>query len=128
MLDNVNCTSSNTSGSGRGTLRSRLALLIALGLIGFTSVARANADDAGAQAFKSNCVVCHGTDGTGTATGKALKAPDLSSEAVQKLTDAQIADQIANGKNNMPPFKSTLSKDQITDLVAYLRTTFGKKK
>jgi mono/diheme cytochrome c family protein len=128
MLDNLNCTSSNTSDSWCGTLRSPLALVIALGLIGFASAARANADDAGAQAFKSNCVVCHSADGTGTATGKALKAPDLNSEAVQKLTDAQMADQIANGKNNMPPFKSTLSKDQITGLVAYLRTTFGKKK
>jgi len=129
MLDIVKCASSNTSGSRLGTLASRLALVIALALIAFASAAHANAaDDAGAQAFKSNCVVCHGADGTGTATGKALKAPDLNSEAVQKMTDAQIADQIANGKNNMPPFKSTLSKDQITSLVAYVRATFGKKK
>ena len=91
--------------------------------------ARPAADTAaGEQAFKTNCAVCHGADGTGTATGKALKAPDLHSDAVQKMTDAQIADQISNGKNNMPPFKNTLSKDQIQSLIAYVRSAFGKKK
>jgi cytochrome c6 len=84
-------------------------------------------ESAGEKAFQSNCVVCHGQDGTATPTGKALKAPDLHSDQVQKMTDAQIADQIANGKNNMPPFKNTLTKDQIQSLVAYVRT-FGKKK
>jgi mono/diheme cytochrome c family protein len=44
------------------------------------------------------------------------------------MTDQQIQDQIANGKNNMPPFKSTLSKDQIAALAAYVHSAFGKKK
>jgi len=78
--------------------------------------------------FKTNCVVCHGADGTGSPTGKALKAPDLNSEAVQKLTVAQMVTQVSDGKNNMPPFKSTLSKDQINAVVEYVRATFGKKK
>lgn len=82
----------------------------------------------GSTAFKSNCVVCHGADGTGTPTGKALKAPDLHSDAVQKMTDAQIVEQITNGKNNMPPFKNTLSKDQMAALAAYVHSAFGKKK
>jgi len=92
------------------------------------AVARNADDSAAAQTFKSNCVVCHGADGTGTPTGKSLKAPDLHSDAVQKMTDQQIQDQIANGKNNMPPFKSTLSKDQIAALAAYVHSAFGKKK
>jgi cytochrome c6 len=105
-------------------------LAVALGALAiFTCAPNASAADeaAGEKAFQSNCVVCHGQDGTGTPTGKALKAPDLHSDQVQKMTDAQIADQIANGKNNMPPFKNTLTKDQIQSLVAYVRT-FGKKK
>jgi mono/diheme cytochrome c family protein len=99
-------------------------------ILGFVprAVARNADDSAGEQAFKSNCVVCHGADGTGTPTGKSLKAPDLHSDAVQKMTDQQIQDQIANGKNNMPPFKSTLSKDQIAALAAYVHSAFGKKK
>ncbi len=98
---------------------------IALALVALAASAPAKADD-GATLFKSNCVVCHGADGTGTPTGKSLKAPDLHSEVVQKLTDKQISDQIENGKNNMPPFKGTLSADQIKLLVAYVRT-FKKK-
>jgi cytochrome c6 len=90
--------------------------------------ARNGDDSVGATAYKSNCVVCHGADGTGTPTGKALKAPDLHSDVVQKMTDAQIVDQISNGKNNMPPFKNTLTKDQMTALAAYVHSEFGKKK
>jgi cytochrome c6 len=100
---------------------------IALALFSLAPSARA-ADDEGAQAFKSNCVVCHGADGTGTATGKSLKAPDLHSDVVQKMTAAQMIAQVSDGKNNMPPFKSTLTQDQIKDVVMYVRATFGKKK
>ena len=100
---------------------------IALALFGLAPSAGA-ADDAGAQTYKSNCVVCHGADGTGSPTGKSLKAPDLHSDAVQKMTAAEMITQVSDGKNNMPPFKSTLSEDQIKDVVAYVRATFGKKK
>jgi mono/diheme cytochrome c family protein len=86
-----------------------------------------NSNNLGKMAFETDCVACHGKDGAGTPTGKALMAPDLRSEAVQKLTDAQIEEQIENGKNNMPPFKDTLSKTQIRALVAYVRS-FGNKK
>jgi len=103
------------------------ALVIVVGLGAAARVGAGNADDVGAQAFKSNCVVCHGADGTGTPTGKALKAPDLHSDAVQKMTKQQIEDQVSNGKNNMPPFKSTLSKDQISALADYVHSAFGKK-
>jgi len=112
---------------GFATLASVVAALV---ILGFVSRATArNADDsAAAESYKSNCVVCHGADGTGTPTGKSLKVPDLHSDAVQKMTDQQIEDQIANGKNNMPPFKSTLTKDQIAALAAYVHSAFGKKK
>ncbi len=125
-------TSSSTEASAKRAVRvGSFAILagaaIALLLFGLAPSARA-ADDAGAQTFKSNCVVCHGADGTGTATGKSLMAPDLHSDAVQKMTVAQMITQIADGKNNMPPFKSTLTDDQIKDVVTYVRATFGKKK
>jgi len=105
---------------------------MAISVAGFTSRAAAKpaAPDgaAGEQVFKSNCVVCHAADGTGSPTGKALKAPDLHSDAVQKMTAAEMVTQVSDGKNNMPPFKSTLSKDQIAAVVAYVRGAFGKKK
>ena len=120
----------SSSPSKASFFRTRSAVLtfgvtVALALLALAASSPAKADD-GATLFKSNCVVCHGADGTGTPTGKALKAPDLHSDAVQKLTDKQIEDQINNGKNNMPPFKSTLNADQVKLLVAYVRT-FKKK-
>src|SRR5208337_3104331 len=88
--------------AGFSTLVPVVAALVMLAFVP-QAIAR-NADDSAAeQSYKSNCVVCHGADGTGTPTGKSLKAPDLHSDAVQKMTDQQIQDQIANGKNNMPP-------------------------
>jgi cytochrome c6 len=97
------------------------AVTIALALVALAASSSAKAED-GATVFKANCVVCHGADGSGTPTGKSLKAPDLRSDAVQKLTDAQIQAQIENGKNNMPPFKGTLNAEQIKALVAYVHT------
>jgi cytochrome c6 len=113
-----------------GAFALALGALVILAMLGFASNAGArNADDdAAAQSFKSNCVVCHGTDGTGSPTGKALKAPDLHADVVQKMTDAQIVQQISDGKNNMPPFKNSLTKDQIVALAAYVHSAFGKKK
>ena len=143
MFDHDKSTSSiNSSSSSIGDASFRraarlcssaiiLGALVALAAL--ASVTRAGAKPApdaaaGEAAFKTNCAVCHGADGTGTPTGKALKAPDMHSDVVQKMTDQQIADQIMNGKNNMPPFKNTLNKDQIQSLVAYVRSAFGKKK
>jgi cytochrome c6 len=144
MLDNLKCVSSDgsdTRSSGEASflraarLRSVpivLGAAIALAMLGFASRAGAKppADDAaaGEQTYKSNCVVCHAADGTGSATGKALKAPDLHADVVQKMTVAQMEAQVSDGKNNMPPFKNTLNKDQIEGVVAYVRASFGKKK
>ena len=136
MLNQTGFTSRSNGESCNLVVRQRpkptrhgILFAAAIGLALFTFAPKVLAADeaAGEKAFQTNCVVCHGADGTGTPTGKALKAPDLHSDQVQKMTDAQIADQIANGKNNMPPFKSTLTKDQIQSLVLYVRT-FGKKK
>lgn len=77
--------------------------------------------------FSANCKSCHGVDGSGTPIGKSMDAPDLRSEAVQQHTDAQWTDQISNGKGNMPPFKTSLTPDQIQGLVRYIRQ-LGKAK
>jgi cytochrome c6 len=135
MLDNGQ--GGSTEGSRERAARVRasavvLGAMVALAVTGFGSRATAKpaAPDAaaGEAVYKGNCVVCHAADGTGSPTGKALKAPDLHSDAVQKMTVAEMVTQVSDGKNNMPPFKSTLNKDQISDVVAYVRATFGKKK
>ena len=104
----------------------RMLVLAALVLtIGASSFAEQN--DKAASAFKGNCASCHGDDGAGTALGKAMQAPDLRSEPVQKLSDTEMTKAISDGKNNMPAFKATLSADQIQSLVKHVRS-LGKTK
>jgi len=54
--------------------------------------------------------------------GKSMKLKDLSSEEVQKQSDADLTTIIEKGKKPMPGYEGKVTKDQITDLVKYLRT------
>jgi mono/diheme cytochrome c family protein len=79
-----------------------------------------HAQDASAL-FKSKCAACHGADGTGSAMGKKMGAHDFTSADVQKMSDAELADIITNGKSKMPKYGS-LSPEEVKGLVAYIRT------
>jgi mono/diheme cytochrome c family protein len=79
--------------------------------------------DSGADLFKGKCAACHGATGTGdTAMGKNMKLRDLGSDDVQKQSDDDLAGIITNGKNKMPKYDGKLTKDQIGDLVKFIRT------
>ncbi len=82
-----------------------------------------------AALFDAKCAMCHGKDGRGTKFGKERGAPDFTDSEWQKShTDAQINDAIANGRGkSMPAWKSKLSADEITALVARVRE-FTKKR
>jgi mono/diheme cytochrome c family protein len=102
---------------------SAICFLSALSFAGADSTAAA-----GANVFKSHCVLCHGTDATGNTTmGKQLKARNLHSAIVQKKSDAELKHIITDGEGNMPPFSAQLSSAQIDELVAYVRQ-LGKSK
>jgi cytochrome c6 len=83
--------------------------------------------NSGAALYKTNCTSCHGPDGRGSAVGKSLHAADFHSPQVQQQSDDQLAGVIAQGRGNMPPFGTRLTKDQIDALVKYLRI-LGKAK
>jgi len=90
--------------------------------------ARVGQDSAAAKStFQTKCAMCHGPDGAGSEVGKSMNIPDLRSPVVQKLPDAQLAQVISDGKGGMPSFKSSLSEDQIRDLVAHIRSLRQKK-
>ena len=81
----------------------------------------------GAGLFKAKCAMCHGPDGAGkTPMGQKLNVRDLHSAEVQKQSDADLSQTIAQGKGKMPAFAKTLSADQIKLLVSYVRE-LGKK-
>ena len=105
------------------------ALVIGLTLFP-VSIARGKGgqDSAASSAtFRTKCAMCHGQDGAGSDVGKTMNVPDLRSQAVQKLPDAELAQVISNGKAGMPPFKSSLSEEQIHGLVTYIRSLAAKK-
>jgi mono/diheme cytochrome c family protein len=106
-------------------------LMIFVGLTLFVvSIARANPAPNSAVStamFRAKCAMCHGPDGAGSTVGKSMNVPDLRSPAVQKLPDAQLAQIISDGKGGMPPFKNSLSEDQIHSLVSYVRSLHQKK-
>jgi mono/diheme cytochrome c family protein len=105
---------------GSGTV---LLLLVAIVLS-----APSHAQDGGTL-FKTKCSACHAADGSGSgAMGKQLGVTDLRSDDVQKQTDAQLTDSIANGKGKkMPAYKGKITDDQIKGLVGYIRDLAKKK-
>lgn len=94
---------------------------IAFGLIlGAASVAFAQ--NPGESTYKAKCAMCHGPDGAGkTAMGEKLKVHDLRLPEVQKQTDAELAQIITKGKEKMQGYEGKLTKDQISQVVSYIR-------
>ncbi len=75
---------------------------------------------AGRDLFMAKCAVCHKNDGTGQSYLPA-KA-NLHRPAVQKKTDAQLADFIKKGFPPMPAWNGVLSDAQIHSVVRFIRT------
>jgi cytochrome c6 len=110
---------------------SAILLLLFIGLTFFVvSIAQASpAPDGAADSatFRTKCAMCHGPDGSGSEVGKSMHVPDLRSPIAQKMPNAQLAQIISDGKGGMPPFKNSLSEDQIHSLVSYIRSLHQKK-
>jgi cytochrome c6 len=93
--------------------------VLAFGLV-FSTCSMAQS---GADTFKTKCAMCHGPDGKGeTPMGKNMKVRDLGSADVQSQSDADLSGIITNGKGKMPKYDGKLTKDQVGDVVKYIRT------
>ncbi len=86
----------------------------------------------GAEKFGETCVACHGENGKGTMAG----IPDFTSKKgpLQKSDEALI-ESITDGLEReeadlaMPPLggNDELTDQDVVDLLAYIRKTFGHK-
>lgn len=104
-----------------------VATTVAIGLIAVGLPGPMRAQNDAEKTYKTNCVLCHAPDGSGSSpSGKALKAQDLRSDAVQKKTDAELTASITQGKGKMPAFGKKLKAGDIVQLVAYIRTLSKK--
>ncbi len=99
--------------------------LLLVGLIALFSNPAAQAaarksdeEKAGAILFRDKgCTYCHGVGAVGT-----KKAPALTGLPKDKTwTPEKITNQILNGGQKMPPFRESVTDEDITDLIAYLR-------
>ena len=110
-------------------MKSRILIIAALltaAALALPAAAPASAPD-GAKLYKDNCIGCHGPDGSGqTPMGKAQKAGDLRSPAVQDQTDAQLNATVTKGKGKMQPFGKKLSPEEIAAVISYIRTLKSK--
>lgn len=80
-----------------------------------------------ATQFRQYCLVCHGTDGHGTAVRAGMPTiPDFTDTTWQSSrTNARLAVSILAGSGKlMPPFSDRLSRVQAQALAAYVRA-FG---
>jgi mono/diheme cytochrome c family protein len=73
--------------------------------------------------YLDKCSVCHAKDGSGnTAKGRKVKAKDLRTPEIQKLTDAELTKDVGQGKGkDMDGFEKELGADMVKQLVAYCR-------
>jgi len=101
----------------------RMFALVVIAMVGVLFIAApASAQGAAEATYKAKCAACHGADGSGSAVGKKLGTHDFGGAEVQKMSDAELSDIIAKGKNKMPSYEKTLKADDIKGLVAYIRT------
>jgi len=91
------------------------AVLLVLAMM---MVVPAFGQDKPADLYKAKCAGCHGADGSKSMMGsKPLNGPD-----VQKMSAADIAGAITNGKGKMPAYKGKIDEAQTKELVSYIRT------
>ncbi len=102
--------------------------LLILILLSCLFIAQSYAADAAATLFTSKCAMCHGADGHGkTAMGTKFNIKDLALPEVQKQSAAELTQVISKGKNKMPAYDGKLTKDEIAQLGAYVKTLGNKK-
>ena len=108
------------------TSKSIVGILLCVGLGVVFSVAVSLAADAkaGEAVYTKACKNCHGADGTPNANiAKMMKVEmlDLKSPEVQKLSAADIAKIVADGKGKMKGITSVKGAS-VDDVAAYVKS------
>jgi cytochrome c553 len=73
-----------------------------------------------ASLFRQNCAICHGQEANGKEMADGKLVPSLRYGAAAKKSEAEIYEQIKNGKLPMPAFKNQLTEDEINKMVKFV--------
>ena len=73
-----------------------------------------------ASLFRQNCAICHGQEANGKELADGKLVPSLRYGEAAKKSEAEIYEQIKNGKLPMPSFKNQLSEDEINKMVKFV--------
>jgi mono/diheme cytochrome c family protein len=84
----------------------------------------------GQKIYLSYCAVCHGERGDGQGPGRVSLGPqpaDFRNKKYQRLSPSYLFWRVSEGGtvgpyNLMPAYKSRLSKEEIWQVIAYLKT------
>jgi cytochrome c6 len=79
----------------------------------------AHAAEDGENLYTSRCAMCHGPDGKGSPMGKKMGSADLSAS---KLSEAEVAKVVENGRGKMMSFKGKLTPEQIKAISGHVKT------
>jgi cytochrome c len=78
----------------------------------------------GKEVFDAQCAVCHDAASTEKKTGPGLKGLFQKAKLSdgKKVTEANVRARINAGGNGMPAFEEMISKEEMNDLIAFLKT------
>ena len=107
------------------------SLAIVIASLWLSAPARADSDDGaslrGRSLFETYCVLCHGAAGKGDGRAASLQKVRPSDLTASSRSDDYKLQIISDGgaavsrSEGMPPWKSVLTRQQMSDVVAYLR-------
>jgi mono/diheme cytochrome c family protein len=118
----------------RGTTLFRVMLcLLVAGALAASLAALPRPADESEELYNQKCANCHAKDGSGhTNASSKLAVPDLRSDAIRKMSDAELADSVANGTKHRDYPHAFLhigvTSEQIAGLVKYIRVLQSEKK
>lgn len=72
----------------------------------------------GKKLYQDHCASCHGDTGRPV----MVNTPDFTRGEGLQATDTEIMDNIELGRRQMPGFQGILSREELSDIVIYLRT------
>ncbi len=79
----------------------------------------------GERTYLMYCTACHGHDGQGN---NGLGADFVNDKSRCAKADGELFQSIWHGKGRMPAWRGVITKDQVQQVILYIRETFGHKK